>query len=75
MTDHYLFHLELPVDESGMEITRLSARCQELERECKRLAADVNLVVVVDGDDGTGKILAGEELIFLVPVSWKQGTS
>ena len=42
MTDHYLFHLELPVDESGMEITRLSARCQELERECKMLLADVN---------------------------------
>ena len=35
-------HLELSVAESGAEITRLSASCQELKRECERLIADVN---------------------------------
>ena len=41
MTDH-LSHLELSITGSGVEIARLSARCQDLERECKRLVADVN---------------------------------
>ena len=43
-----------------MEIMQLSAMCQELDRECERLVVNVNLVVGADGDDGTGKILAGE---------------
>ena len=34
--------IELFVAESGTEIERLSARCQELDQECERLIADVN---------------------------------
>ena len=41
MTDH-LSHLELPVPESGADIVQLSARFQELKRECKRLVANVD---------------------------------
>ena len=47
---YHLSHLELPVAESGKKIARLSERCQELERECKRLVADVNARVKDAGE-------------------------
>ena len=34
--------LKLSVAESGAEIGQLSAMCQELDQECKRLIANIN---------------------------------